>query len=1322
MNRHHFCACLLFVVFSAITAFAAEPKLTLYVPFDGTIDAKIAGGNPKSTFGIKDQQADFASGVSGKGFLTGGSNQQVSFDAKGNISPDQWTISFWAKGLPGAQWNGGDYLQGFWELTGDAGEIMWFYRYTSQSTPWLFARPKKGQGDAHWLSAPLVPESKWHFWAFTWRKGSGAYMYLDGRLVGQSPCQPPDPVNYILIGQTANPSVQNKIIDEFKIYDAAMDSGTIARHYWQEGNFALRPTLTVAPTRQKITIDGKINAAEWQNAAGFTGIIDQETWSMEEPQTSIKMTYDDENIYVAMHSDNTVEAKNDPDNAALHGYLKKDAVRHDDNVREDDNYFLKFMPDAISGKLYSFSTNGIDTIYDALTDSSGNDDITWQSKAQAKSTIGADGWSMEAAIPLKSLGIGQIKDGATWNVQMGRVWKLLRQRIDLWSPGSRMDDAESATKSPLGTVVFSSQTDAIVDLQQFNIEKDGRVSATVNLSNPGSAPHEINLTLKVGDDLLQTRKVLLQPNATQNVVLAGLPKMSDGPTVDVTVLCGAKVLFHQSAPFILEHVGHLDLWSYPSNQQIRLGWGVQSGSDPKALSLVAQFKDVNENVTQTATISHLPSLNDSTMIDVKSLAPGKYIVEVKVKEGENILQEQAISYEKEPLPSWLGNKLGISDTPPPPWTDVTVDKSTDSIGIWGRDYRYAGNLLPAQIINQDKPMLAAPMRLVVKTGDNSTSSDTAKADAQWTDTTAMRATSLRSQRVGEIGVKADSYTEFDGMSWIDLTLTPHTGKVLLNGLTIDIPLKAEWAELIKPYDDYRLQSTGLLPEKGWKGDATSMPWIGNGDGGFQFFEETTASWIGSKTIEIIPGNNGTVIYRVHLIDVPTTLDKPLQFSFGWMTSPVKPAPKLHRDWRLFSSGGITNDPTGTSPTAQYTQLAAKRNPNHQFYFPWWQGWWWLPGEYKGNPDNSGLTPVPADPPNAQMNAVRTYFGNTFYGAPYGRLTEMGTSNPWFEQFGDEWVPSTAKFTPDATLDSALRITKVSQASPSLRDFYAWGIDKLLKEGNVHALYFDVSRPSMDSNIYHGAGTVMPDGSIEPMRNILGTRKMFQRIYTLLKAKHPDGKVFYHMSGEIMLPVDSFCDALIDGENYTGLLDRKDNRGYEKVLSVDQFRTEYSAQNNFGPASVFLPEFERAKSITPDEWKSIGYQNADYLMGLIFLHNSNMWWAFMPYDHVAQVYTAMDSSGWNADWKFIPYWQQKYFSLPQGVYASLYQAPDGGKVLLVIMNTSGKDQDITLPMTLDKSTFKAARAVYPDQAIQELNGNTHALHIPDNSFRAILLEK
>jgi len=1303
------CYLITLFIFSS-SAFAGEPKLTFYLPFDGNATAKIAGGAAQGKYGIKDAAPQFAEGISGQGFLTGASHQEMTFPAAGNISPDHWTITFWVKGLPGAQWNGGKYLQGFWQLNGDQGEIMWFYRYATKKSPWLFSRPKKGKGDSHWLMAPAAPEEQWHFWAVSWRKGSGAYLYLDGRLVGQSPCQPPQPVKTISIGQPANPSEQNKIIDEFKIYDSAMDSGAIARQYWREGNMALSPSLTVAPAKQKITIDGNIQAAEWKDTAGFSGLLDTQTWSMEAPRTQVKSTFDNQYLYLALHSDNPPEVKNDPDNAALHGFVKKDAVQPDGNVKDDDHFFIELMPP--DKKLYTIRINGIDTIQDASTNAAGQEDVSWQSAAIAKSIVNANGWSLEVAIPLQSLGVTKIADGAEWQVNMGRVWKLLRQRTDIWAAGKRTDNAAS---SELGSFTFAAAPDAVAHLDQFTIAPDGHVAAVLNVSNPGTQAYEITAILSANDKTLATQKITLNGGTAQAINLSALPKDAGGALLKIDVSSGAKVLLHQAAPIILDRVGQLALWSYPGSGQIRLGWVIQSDADPHALNLTAQITDSNGKTAREITVSSLPALSGSTLADIKTLPDGKYTIEIKVSDGNNVLQQQALTYDKQPLPDWLGNSLGISDTPPQPWTAIQVDQTKDALSVWGRTYDYAGNLLPEQIINQGKDMLAAPMQIIANTNGNAASTLTGKtSSAKWTDTRAVHSASLRQQKLGPLQLTANSYVEYDGMTWLELTADPQGAKVLLDGLTIEIPLKAEWAKLIKPYDDYRLQHTGLLPADGWKGNASSMPWIGNGDGGFQVFQETTASWIGSKSIEIVPAKNGTVMMRLHLVDAQTTIDKPLHFALGWMASPVKPAPRNHRDWRLLNAGPFASDAKGTGIVPSYIKQAVKLNPHITPYLPWWQGWWWLPETFDGNPDRSGLVPVPDED---KTNAIRHYYGIKFFGAPYGRLTEMGTANPWFAQFGDEWVPSTTKYTPDTTLAAAQRITKVSQAARSLRDFYAWGYNQLLKDGNVHALYFDVSRPSTDSNIYHGAGTQMPDGSIEPMRNILGTRRTFQRIYTLMKAQHPDGRIFYHMSGEVMLPVDSFCDSMIDGENYTGLLDRKENRGYEKVLSVDQFRTEYSAQNNFGPASVFLPEFGRSKAILPEEWETLGYQHARYLLGLVLLHDSSIWWTYFPAEVLSGAYSALDKTGWNADWKFVPYWNRKYFQTPNGVYASIYQSPDSNKDVLIVMNTSGKDQQLSIPLTLDKSTFSTAKVLFPEAAPL-----TQTLEVPDNDFRIVLLEK
>jgi hypothetical protein len=1293
---------------NAAKAKSKEPKLTFYVPFDGSIDAKIAGGKGQGKFGAG-ETPQFAGGISSQGLLSGGNNQNVVYDAAGNISSEQWTTTFWMKGLPGAQWNSGNTFQTFWQFDGEQGEFMWFYHYMDKSNPWLLSQPRKGQGDTVVMFVPAVPEEQWHFWAVSWRKGTGAYIYLDGKLVGQSPCFSPIPIKNITIGQAAHansPAEQNKVIDEFKIYDTALDPGNIARRYWQEGDFALHPAQTVASTKFKITVDGKIGAEEWKHAAGFTGLLNPKKWEVAAPQTWAKMTYDSQNLYLAMHSPLPPKAS---------GNSGKSSV--------DQRFFLQVMPEPGTGKRYNLYFNEGGLASGSIEEKAASTPIAWKASVQVKSVLSANGWTIEAAIPLKSFGTSHLTDGTTWRVNLGRWGQAQPSDTAAWAVGKRTDEKSPIADSAWGTVSFSSKAETITDLRKFTIAPNGRISAALSLHNPGLSPSELSVTVTVADKVLQQQKVALQPSGQKILNIDAIPQDADGGLAEVSVKSGEKVLFRHAAPLILKRVGQLTFWSYPSLHQVRLGWVIQGGADPKALSLNTQLKDSSGKVVQNKVVKQLSSLHGSTSLDVKSLAPGKYILETQFLDGQNVLQEQAIAYEKKPLPSWVGNTLGISDTPPPPWTDVKVAQEKDTVSIWGRTYDYASHLLPTQIINQGKAMLVAPMRLIAQAADGTSQSSSAtQANSQWTKQTATRADSLRSQTLGSVQVKSDSYVEYDGMSWMKLTVTPDKAQSHLKALTLEIPLKAEWASLIKPSDDYKMQQTGALPEKGWSGKASSMPWVGNGDGGIQFFQETTATWVGSKSIEVVPDGKGAIVMRVHLIDAAVTLNKPVEFAFGWITSPVKATSKNHRDWLTLSPGPIVVDPAGTEATASYVRGVSKLNPNVKPYFLWWQGWWWLPESFEGNADETGLLPVPSSENIPEKNPVVEHYGTKFYGAPYGRLTQMGTANPWFSQFADEWVRSTSKFAPNTSIPTARQITTISQASESLRDFYAWGYNQLLADGNVHALYFDESHPIFDDNIYRGTGTVLPDGSIEPLRNILGTRRTFQRLYTLLKAKQPDAKVFIHMSGDVLLPVDSFADALVDGENYYWLLNRNENRGYEKVLSVDQFRTEYSAQNNLGPVTVFLPQFGNANSINADDWKTLGLQPADYLLGLIFLHDSKMWWAYMPFDHLAKVNSAFDATGLNSQWSFTPYWRQEFISLPQGVYGSIYQSPDQQKMVLVLMNTSGQDQQIDIPLTLGKNTFKTAKAIYPDKPVNIEANKINALSIENNNFRAVVLEK
>ncbi len=105
---------------ATVLAQQADAPLLFYASFDKGVDADVARGEPKGLFngaryGLEwaktershaDPLLKLAPGLKGNGLLTGRNGQVVYYQAKGNINPTAWTITFWAKALAGK-----DYLR-----------------------------------------------------------------------------------------------------------------------------------------------------------------------------------------------------------------------------------------------------------------------------------------------------------------------------------------------------------------------------------------------------------------------------------------------------------------------------------------------------------------------------------------------------------------------------------------------------------------------------------------------------------------------------------------------------------------------------------------------------------------------------------------------------------------------------------------------------------------------------------------------------------------------------------------------------------------------------------------------------------------------------------------------------------------------------------------------------------------------------------------------------------------------------------------------------------------------------------------------------------
>jgi hypothetical protein len=1316
----------------------AEPRLALYVPFDGHLDAEVALGNPEGRFMGRASQLQYVKGISGQGLLSGEIGQAVRFDAKENLPLDAWTITFWLKGLPGADWANSivkDEHLHFWTLTAPGGGSTQFYKYGSRIRLMLWTRPS-AQERQYWLELPDHEEEEWHFWATTWKSGEGVRMYLDGQLVAQDRAyEPVKNSTQLIIGQRSGQDRAEMIIDEFKIYEGVLPAEQLQRLFWQEGNQIVQPKAAVGPSSQPIKIDGRSDFGEWQEATRIGGFVGCKQWDSPRVSSSVWLTYDERNLYLKMHSELPSEVTQTPDIGLLRGLLKQEVSERVGPVEQDDSFVVGIRPNGALGDTYVLAVNGREVIHDYRIKADGALDHSWNPPVQIGSSIGMDGWMVEAAIPLTAFGLNAIENGTTWQMNFARVWKLLQERIDVWAP--------IRSGLEMGLVSFAPQP-IIVQLNALSYSDNGLVDSRLEVFNPRSTSQSLTATIAAGERVAMKRTISLEPGERQSIEWSGDLSDAGGQLLAVGVAeQDGSMPFFAAMPLLIRQGAELTVWSYPSIEKLRLGWFFPAGTFPSAsLSLCAVISSVTGEEVKRHELKMLPDKHGSTLIDLAGVFPGEYLLDVEILGPTGLVQHETRPLTLKPRPEWLGNTLGLSASPPPPWTDVAVSKQADSVEVWGRKTCYFGALLPVQLINQGQPMLAGPIDLTLKmVGNQSFNSAKAPADrAEWTAITAVRADTERSQMLGSVLVQSNSYTDFDGMTWIDLQVIPVDNKpVAIESLTLTIPLRPEWAQLINP-DNYRLTETGLLSAEGWQGTNNAV-WVGNGDGGFQFFTESTQDWVGSKQIEVKPnGGSGSVEMRIRLVDQPMQLTERQVYSFGWIASPVKPAPSDHRDWRLFS-GDLNGVQLGTGKFGAYLRAANAVNPDLVSYNLWSQGWWWTPLPYKGNYDLTGFLPVAAKA-LFQPGKINTIYGAKVFNAPYGRMQQIGTANPWFEQFGDEWQPGFDQvFQPDATLPLVQQKTEVSQAAPSLRDFFAWGYDQFIRNYDIKALYFDVSRPMQTNNfysefnseLYSELGVRPTTDSPASIYNIRGTRETYRRIYTLLKENDPEAKMFCHLSGQALLPLCSFCDGVVDGENYTALLNRTNQRGYEGILSLDKFRAQFNAQNALGPVTIVLPQFSRSGAVLDHEWAKLGYGHAEYLLGLILLHDSNIWWAYYPLDVLQQVYLQLDKLGWGADWNFIPYWRQSYFKLPAGVVASIYLSPERTKAVLVVMNTSNRDVTVDLPLTgnlpltgdlpLRWSAFTdvpQVSALYPNLPVELNNGKVCSLKVQANNFRAIVV--
>ncbi|MDY2588259.1 DUF5916 domain-containing protein [Winogradskyella aquimaris] len=188
---------------------------------------------------------------------------------------------------------------------------------------------------------------------------------------------------------------------------------------WSQDNSVLtKPKKTLQVTRASVKpkIDGVLDDEVWQNAEIATGFIqfrpDIGNTLPQEQSTEVKMTYDDNALYVAAYLyDDTSKI------------LKQLTSR--DNFGQSDFFAVVLNPnnDAQNDTQFFVFSSGQQA--DAIANPSIGEDFSWNAVWQSAVQIMDDGWIVEMEIPYRTLRFPE-QEEPTWGLQFHRQFRRSR--------------------------------------------------------------------------------------------------------------------------------------------------------------------------------------------------------------------------------------------------------------------------------------------------------------------------------------------------------------------------------------------------------------------------------------------------------------------------------------------------------------------------------------------------------------------------------------------------------------------------------------------------------------------------------------------------------------------------------------------------------------------------------------------------------------------------------------------------------------------------------------------------------------------------------
>ncbi|SHO61397.1 DUF5916 domain-containing protein [Algoriphagus zhangzhouensis] len=242
--------------------------------------------------------------------------------------------------------------------------------------------------------------------------------------------------------------------------------------------------LPIKKATSEIHIDGVLDEKAWQEAdvaTDFFMITPMDT-SFAEVQTDVRMTYDDQNLYIIVVNHHLID-----------GPYMVESLRRDFSFGKNDNFLLFMDPFDDQTNGFSFGANAAGAQWDGIMYNGGSVDLSWDNKWTSKVKNYEDKWIFEAAIPFKSI---RYKKGITeWGINFSRL-DLKATEKSGWAPVPRQ--FPSASLAYTGILAWDNpppQAGANVSIIPYAL---GGVSKDFNNNGENVYRKEVGLDAKIG--------------------------------------------------------------------------------------------------------------------------------------------------------------------------------------------------------------------------------------------------------------------------------------------------------------------------------------------------------------------------------------------------------------------------------------------------------------------------------------------------------------------------------------------------------------------------------------------------------------------------------------------------------------------------------------------------------------------------------------------------------------------------------------------------------------------------------------------------------